>query len=262
MITCVATQRVRPGQEMELERLMSDLTRQVRASEPGCLGFDWVRSTDTPGEYLVIERYADDAALAAHQATPYLHTFLPHLLGCLTGPPAVARYAEALPPIAPRPESYFHVGVVVPDLDKAVARFADVLGVRFTEPATFHVPRLEDPRPHPADLVCAFSMTRPPYYELIQAAGDGIVSAGHAGQIFYFGCWEPDMAGRLDRLRREGVGVDALFRMDAESPPFAMITAPDLLGARIEYVDLSDRGPIEEWVRTGRYPGGVGPDRG
>jgi len=46
--------------------------------------------------------------------------------------------------------------------------------------------------------------------------------------------------------------------MDAASPPFAIITAPDLYGARIEYVDLSDRPPIEEWVRTGKYPGGIG----
>ena len=66
------------------------------------------------------------------------------------------------------------------------------------------------------------------------------------------------MAGRLAALRAQKVGVAALFRMDADSPPFAMITAPDLSGARIEYVDIADKRPIEEWVRTGRFPGGIG----
>jgi hypothetical protein len=119
----------------------------------------------------------------------------------------------------------------------------------------FEIPRLEDPDPHPFKLTAVFSRTEPPYYELIQAEGDGIVSAAHAGKILYYGCWEPDMAGRLERLREQGIGIDARFRMDAESTPFAVITAPDLLGARIEFVGTDDIGPIEEWVRTGRFPG-------
>lgn len=62
------------------------------------------------------------------------------------------------------------------------------------------------------------------------------------------------MDARLERLERQGVGVDACFRPGPAETPFAVITAPDLLGARIEYVGLADRAPIEEWVRTGRYP--------
>ncbi len=50
------------------------------------------------------------------------------------------------------------------------------------------------------------------------------------------------------------MGIDAYFRPAAGETPFAVITAPDLLGARIEYVGIEDVGPIEEWVRTGRYP--------
>jgi len=156
------------------------------------------------------------------------------------------------------PTSYFHIGVVALDLEKAIARYSDVLGIRFTEPTTFKIPRLEDPDPHAGTLVAAFSMTQPPYYELIQAAGTGIIAPANAGRILYFACWETDMAGRLAALREQKIGVDALFRMDAASPPFAMITAPDLYGARIEYVDASGRPPIEEWVRTGKFPGGIG----
>jgi len=172
---------------------------------------------------------------------------------------AASSEQAANPPNRPiAPESYFHVGIVVPDLQAAVARFSDVLGIEFAEPATFDVPRLEDPEPHAAEVVAAFSMTQPPYYELIQAAGNGIISAANAGRILYFACWETDMAARMDALKRQGIGLDALFRMDANTTPFAMITKPDLLGARIEYVDTVDRPAIEEWVATGKYPGGVG----
>lgn len=156
------------------------------------------------------------------------------------------------------PESFFHAGIIVPDLEKAIARFSDVLGIKFTEPATFHIPRLEDPDPHAADLVAAFSMTAPPYYELIQADGDGVISIANGGKILYYGMWESDMARRLEQLEKLKIGWDALFRMDAKTPPYALITRPGLFGARIEYVEDTARAPIEEWVRTGKYPGGIG----
>jgi catechol 2,3-dioxygenase-like lactoylglutathione lyase family enzyme len=160
---------------------------------------------------------------------------------------------------APVPgDSYFHVGIIVPDLNAAIARYSDVLGINFTEPATFNIPCLEDPDPHPGQLVAAFSMTKPPYFELIQAAGNGITSVKHAGNILYYGIWETDMVGRLLKLKKQNVGMDALFKMEPNSAPFAMITKPDLVGARIEYVDVSDKEAIEEWVRTGKFPGGIG----
>jgi len=257
VITVTAVQHVKPGRESAVEELMQDLTAKVRANEPGCVTFDYVRSNDNEHTYLVIEQYRDDAAFSRHRTTQYLQDFIPNLLDCLRKPPEVVTYRDVLPAL-PTVPSYFHVGVVVPDLERAIACYSDVLGIQFTEPATFDVPRLEDPEPHPFELVAAFSRTEPPYYELIQARGDGIISVAQASKILYFGVWETDMGGRLECLRQRGIGVDALFRMDADSPPFAMITAPDLLGARLEYVDYADKGPIEEWVRTGKFPGGIG----
>jgi len=257
VITVTAVQRVTLGKEGDVETLMRDLTAQVKANEPGCMTFDYVRSDDDDHTYLVIEQYADDTAFVQHRNTRYLQDFIPHLLECLRNPPEVVTYRDVLP-MPSTTRSFFHCGVVVPDLERAVACFSDAMGIRFTEPATFVIPRLEDPDPHPFELVAAFSMTAPPHYELIQANGDGIISVANAGKILYFGVWEPDMGGRLETLRKQGAGVDALFRMDADSPPFAMITAPNQVGARFEFVDYADKGPIDEWVRTGKYPGGIG----
>jgi len=252
MITVTATQKVKPGKESDLDRLMAKLADDIKANEPGCQRFDYVKQDQDGLRRLVYEQYRDTVAFEYHKTTPYLRDFIPHLLECLEEPPEVTVYGEVSS--APQPNMFFHIGAVVPDLDKAVARYSDVLGVEFTEPHVFDVPRLEDPYPHPFKLTAVFSRTEPPYYELIQAEGEGIVSTAQVGKILYYGVWETDMDARLDQLRAQNVGIDAYFRPAAGATPFAVITAPDLLGARIEYVGIEDVGPIEEWVRTGRYP--------
>jgi quinol monooxygenase YgiN len=252
MITVTALQIVKPGKEPDVDRLMAKLADDIQANEPGCLRFDYVKSDLDARRRLVYEQYRDPIAFEYHKTTAYLRDFIPHLLDCLETPPEVTTYGEVH--TAPAPQSFFHTGVVVADLDQAVQRYHDVLGLDFTEPHVFDVPRLEDPYPHPFKLTAVFSRTEPPYYELIQAEGEGIVSAAQIGKILYYGVWETDMDGRLEQLRACNMGVDAVFRPAAGATPFAIITAADLFGARIEYVGIEDVGPIEEWVHTGRYP--------
>jgi quinol monooxygenase YgiN/catechol 2,3-dioxygenase-like lactoylglutathione lyase family enzyme len=262
MITTTAVQRAKPGKVKELESLMKALIQQVSANEPGCTIFQYVRDPKDPSSFLVIDQYEDQAAFDFHKGTKYLAGFIPKMEECLTGPPQLAQYEDVFPNLrVNRGEpmtgaaSFFHIGVVVENLAQAVDRFSEVLGLKFTDPATFHIPCLEDPNPHPFDLVASYSMTAPPYYELIQADGDGIVSAKYKNQLLYFAVWESDMAGRIEKLKQQGIGIDAYFRKDPTSPPFAMITAPDLLGVRMEYVDISAENAIDQWVWTGKYPG-------
>lgn len=95
------------------------------------------------------------------------------------------------------------------------------------------------------------SRTQAPYLELIQASGDGIVSADKCGRILYHAYWEQDMAARWAWATTEGPGVDAVFRMDEHSAPFSMITSADPFGNRIEYVGTENAEPLIEWARTG-----------
>ncbi len=256
MITLTAEQDVRPGREAEVEALMAELTHDVWRNEPGCARFEYVVDRSNPARRLVIESYRDEAALAQHNASPYLAEFIPKLLACLSRPPTVARFGD----VAPRTESptFFHTGIVVPDLDRAVAYYQDTFGISFTDPGVFSIPRLEDPEPHPFELTAVLSRTEPPYLELIQAAGDGIVSADKCGRILYHAYWEPDMAARLAWLRSDGPGVDAVFRLDEDSAPFSMITSPDPFGNRIEYIGVDAADSLTEWARTGVLPAGIG----
>src|SRR4029453_5130931 len=87
----------------------------------------------------------------------------------------------------------FHVGILVPDLDEAVARFAEVLGLSFKEPAVAHVDRFEYGSSVEAlDLRITGSIQGPPYLELLESQ-DNSSLYGHAHEgLHHVGLWEPD----------------------------------------------------------------------
>lgn len=94
MITAIAIQLVTSSKEPELIQLMKELTSEVKANEPGCTLFLYVKSTDKSQTYLVIEQYKDDKAFAFHQGTSYLKSFLPKLMTCLEHAPEVNTYED------------------------------------------------------------------------------------------------------------------------------------------------------------------------
>lgn len=257
MITVTAEQDVKPGREEEVDRLMRALTADILHNEPGCTRFDYLIDPGNPSRRLVVESYRDRRSFDAHMATPYLADFIPQLIDCLTGPPRVVQFQDAF--AAAKSAPFFHTGIVVEDLAEAVKYYSDSLGVTFTEPGTFDIPRLEDPDPHPFQLTAVLSMTEAPFLELIQADGDGVVSKRMCGQILYHGYWEDDMDARLAALNADGgQGTEGVFRMEEGGNPFSIITKPDRYGNRIEYVGTDAADPLVEWARTGVLPGGIG----
>jgi hypothetical protein len=151
---------------------------------------------------------------------------------------------------------YYHIGIVARNYREAIEHYAKLLDVEFTE-STDTVLCIENPQTQQAEnlkVVTAYSRTRPPYLELIQAGGSGIFSEKNAGQILYFGIWESDLEGRIKKLKEQGIGIDALIRPACDKPPTAIITAPDKMGIRVEYLSTSLRLATEAWVITGKYP--------
>jgi len=71
MITVIATLPIQEGKTEEFEKVFGELAAKVRANEPGCERYELCRSTVTPTTYVVVERYADKAALDHHGKTPY-----------------------------------------------------------------------------------------------------------------------------------------------------------------------------------------------
>jgi quinol monooxygenase YgiN len=65
MIFIAAKFRVRPEHAEQWPELARDFTLATR-SEPGCLWFEWSRSIEDPGEYVLVEAFRDGAAGGAH----------------------------------------------------------------------------------------------------------------------------------------------------------------------------------------------------
>ncbi len=150
--------------------------------------------------------------------------------------------------------TFFHIGIVVTDLDAAINYYSKIFNVSFARPSNMKA-YIEGPcnNFYEQDVVACYSRTKEPYYELIQAGGGGIFSEKNANQIFYFGMWESNMEQRLITLREQGIGVAAIMREKENGPIIAIITEPDSLGGRVEYVSESLRLIIDAWVLTG-YP--------
>ena len=62
MLGVVATIKVKPGMEKEFEAVAKELVAKVNAHEPGCKLYALHHHGETPGTYVFMERYADQAA--------------------------------------------------------------------------------------------------------------------------------------------------------------------------------------------------------
>jgi len=63
MILIVVKFRTKPEWSERWPELVGDFTEATRA-EPGNLWFEWSRSVDDPDQYVLVEAFADDGAVA------------------------------------------------------------------------------------------------------------------------------------------------------------------------------------------------------
>jgi quinol monooxygenase YgiN len=79
MIGCIKKVTVIPGKEKEFERLFNELKAEMAIAEPGNLYYDLYASNDGSGNYVVMERYRDKAALTLHEQSAHGARFFPQL---------------------------------------------------------------------------------------------------------------------------------------------------------------------------------------
>lgn len=70
MIVIIARYRARPDTSEQVAALLREYVPQVQG-EPGCAGFVAHRNRDDPDEFLLYERYHDQAAVDAHRASSH-----------------------------------------------------------------------------------------------------------------------------------------------------------------------------------------------
>jgi quinol monooxygenase YgiN len=93
MLGVVATLKVKPGMEKEFETVAKELVAKVNANEPGCTLYA-LHHGETPGTYIFMERYVDQAAVDAHRATDHFKTLGRKMGDYMDGRPDVLRLKE------------------------------------------------------------------------------------------------------------------------------------------------------------------------
>jgi quinol monooxygenase YgiN len=67
----------KPGKEAEFAEKMTAQAKRCLANEPGCLQFDVVQDPKDQTRFVMLEVYADDAAIKAHQDSQHFKDFRP-----------------------------------------------------------------------------------------------------------------------------------------------------------------------------------------
>ncbi|HET7334654.1 MAG TPA: putative quinol monooxygenase [Rhizomicrobium sp.] len=88
-IGVVATLKVQDGKGDEFEAVFRDLAAQVKANEPGNKLYQVCRSKADANTYVVMELYADQAALEAHGKSDHFRAAGPKLAPCMGGKPDI-----------------------------------------------------------------------------------------------------------------------------------------------------------------------------
>ena len=89
MLAVIAKLNVAKGKEADFEKHMLGLAEQVRANEPGNDMYTLCRDED--GNYIVLELYKDEAALAAHGASEHFRAAGAGFKGLMAGAPEITR---------------------------------------------------------------------------------------------------------------------------------------------------------------------------
>ncbi len=94
MLSITAVLRAKPGEEAKLLAALLDVAAHVRVNEPGTLGFHVSRDLDDPMIFTTYERFANRAAMDAHNGSDAVAQFFDVARPILDGPVTLHRCEE------------------------------------------------------------------------------------------------------------------------------------------------------------------------
>lgn len=141
---------------------------------------------------------------------------------------------------------FFHVGFLVNNLEEAMERFTEILGVdwtgRTTASAEFREPGKGS---YMLDLDITYSKQGPVHIELMESQGDGFYS-GHEG-FHHLGLWEPDPEKRQAEFVTQGLAPMGTQYTPEEEIIVSYFDPSGFHGVMLELVDESRRADMERW---------------
>ena len=142
---------------------------------------------------------------------------------------------------------YFHVGIVVPDLDAAKARFTELLGTEWGPVMEAEI-QVRDGDGN--DLVVPNRMcysTHAPYLELIQEVPGTPWVCNEHSNLHHIGFFSGDLVADSGHLRAVACPLE-LMDGHGDGPPGAFAYHRDPLGVRVEVLNADMRSMMEEYL--------------
>ncbi len=137
--------------------------------------------------------------------------------------------------LALRPEDFYHTGIVVPDLDEAMARLSALAGYRWITPMSYTLPFRTAAGVRELASTIVYSL-QSPHVELVQEVPGSPWTAAPGNAVHHLGYFSDNLAESARALEANGFTLE----MTADTPGsdlalFAYYT--DASGTRIEIVD-------------------------
>jgi catechol 2,3-dioxygenase-like lactoylglutathione lyase family enzyme len=138
-----------------------------------------------------------------------------------------------------RPEDLYHTGIVVPDLDAAMARLTAVTGYRWITPLSYTLPFRTAAGSRELTSTIVYSV-QGPHLELVQEVPGSPWTAAPGNSVHHLGYFTDNLAETGRMLERNGFTFEMtadVAQPSAESDLALFAYYVDAFGTRIEIVD-------------------------
>jgi catechol 2,3-dioxygenase-like lactoylglutathione lyase family enzyme len=147
-----------------------------------------------------------------------------------------------------RPQDLYHTGIVVEDLDAAIARFSLLGGYRWTIPTDFPFTVWSPAGETAVTFRFVYSMEAP-HLELVQQVPGTVWMPAPGNAVHHLGYYADDLQASSAALAEAGLPIEACGVTDGQHPTtFAYHKGDD--GIRVELVDRSVMGDIDNFLRA------------
>jgi catechol 2,3-dioxygenase-like lactoylglutathione lyase family enzyme len=134
-----------------------------------------------------------------------------------------------------RPEDFYHTGIIVPDLEAAMARLSALGGYQWITPLTYTLPFRTANGTRELTSTFVYSI-QSPHVELIAEVPDSPWTAAPGNSVHHLGYFTDDLADTAQLLEAKGFTFEATA--DVSPPDLALFAYYiDAFGTRIEIVD-------------------------
>ncbi|GAB4914931.1 hypothetical protein MAHJHV65_24230 [Mycobacterium avium subsp. hominissuis] len=148
-----------------------------------------------------------------------------------------------------RPEDFYHTGIIVPDLEAAMARLSALAGYRWITPVSYTLPFRTVSGTREVTSTFVYSL-QAPHVELIQEVPGTAWAAAPGNAVHHLGYWCDDLAQSAQLLEDNGFAFEAIFWS-------RFADAVELIAQARELLDSSPRSSWLQYAQLDSHLGTV-----